>query len=840
MPKTGHYRSYLALYLAALLPIVLFAIGITLAIGFRERNALEATALSKVREIAGGIDRYVAAQLKAAEVMAAVGALRRDDLQAFYDLAARLKDENPGWSTVVLSNASGQQLINLSRPFESQLAGVSDKDSFAEVLAVRTPVIGNLAERGLVTGDIFIPIRVPVLDGDQVRYVITIALNPRELSKMFELSDAPPDWVGAVVDHNGRLLARSVLASELVGRKATSAALDAIKKGTQGLYDGRTLEGLDTVFAFYTSPLTGWSVHYAVPRSTYNAPLRSLLWIVGLCAAAAVISAFILFSILSREAARQRAEQVTREKDSQFRVLAEAMPNHVWTSLPDGSLDWFNEQTYNFSRAKPGELDGQGWAKLVHPEDLPAAAKHWAAALATGNPYETEFRLRRHDGVFRWHVARAVPILGTSGGIIRWVGTNTDIEEQKNTAEALAQLNDNLEHLVEERSIELVRTQEELRQSQKMEALGNLTGGIAHDFNNLLQLISGNLELVARDVAGNGNTERRIRNAMTGVSRGAKLASQLLSFGRRQPLEPKVVNLGRLIGGIDDLLRRALGEEIEIETVIAGGLWNAFVDPNNMENALINLAINARDAMGGKGKLTIEANNAFLDAEYSKNNSEATPGQYVLVAVSDTGSGISRENVERVFEPFFTTKPEGKGSGLGLSMVYGFVKQSHGHIKIYSEVGHGTTIKLYLPRSLLTAEAPLQPEIVSPSRGNESILVVEDDDEVRDTAVATLRDLGYHVLEANNAKSALTVIENGAQIDLLFTDVVMPGKLRSPELARLAKTRLPRLAVLFTSGYTENAIVHGGKLDEGVELLSKPYSREALATRIRGVLKKRV
>ena len=840
MPKKGHYNSYLTLYLAALLPIVLFAIGITLVIGFREQSALEATASAKVREIASGIDRYVAAQLKAAEVIAEVGALRRDDLQTFYEFASRLKTDNPGWSTVVVSDPSGQQLINLARPFGSQLAGVSDKESFQEVLTSRSPVIGNLAEQGLITGDIFVPIRVPVLDGSGLKYVITIALNPRQLSKLFEIADAPPDWVGAVVDHNGRLLARSVLASEFVGRKATGVALEAIKTSTQGIYHGRTLEGLDTVFAFYTSPLTGWSVHYAVPRATYNAPLRKLLWILGLCGAAAVISAFLLFSILSREAARQRAEQARREKDAEFRVLADAMPNHVWTSLPDGSLDWFNEQTYNYSKAKLGELDGQGWAQLVHPDDLPAAAKRWAAALGAGKSYQTEFRLRRHDGVFRWHVARAVPIFGASGEITRWVGTNTDIEEQKSTADALAQLNDNLELLVEERSTELVRTQEELRQSQKMEALGNLTGGVAHDFNNLLQLISGNLELVAREVAGNEKMERRIRNAMTGVARGAKLASQLLSFGRRQPLEPKTVNLGRLVGGIDDLLRRALGEEIEIETVIAGGLWNAFVDLNNVENALINLAINARDAMDGKGKLTIEASNAFLDTEYVKRNSEATPGQYVLIAVSDTGSGISPEVLKKVFEPFFTTKPDGKGSGLGLSMVYGFVKQSHGHIKIYSEVGYGTTIKLYLPRSMQAEEIPILPEAASPTGDNESILVVEDDDEVRETAVATLRDLGYHVLEANNAQNALTIIENGARIDLLFTDVVMPGSLRSPELARLAKTRLPRLAVLFTSGYTQNAIVHGGKLDAGVELLSKPYTREALANRIRSILTNRV
>jgi len=713
----------LALYLAALLPIVIFAIGITLVIGFREQSALEATALAKVREIAGGIDRYVAAQLKAAEVMAETEALGRDDLRTFYEFAARLKKENPGWSTVVVSDPSGKQLINLARPFGSQLAGVSDTESFQKVLAGKAPVIGNLAEKGLIMGDVFVPIRVPVLDGKKVKYVITIALNPRQLSKLFELSDAPTDWIGAIVDHNGRLLGRSVLASELVGKKATGVALEAIKHSTQGVYGGRTLEGLDTVFAFYTSPLTGWSVHYAVPRAAYNAPLRNLLWIIGLCGAAAVMFAFVLFSILSREAARQRDEQLAREKDAEFRVLAEAMPNHVWTALPNGSLDWFNEQTYNYSKAKRGGLDGQGWADLVHPEDLPAAAEHWATALGSGSPYQTEFRLRRHDGIFRWHVARAVPILDAKGKITRWVGTNTDIEEQKGTAEALAHLNDNLERMVEERSTELLRTQEELRQSQKMEALGNLTGGIAHDFNNLLQLISGNLELVARAIAGNEKAEGRIRNAMTGVSRGAKLASQLLSFGRRQPLEPKIVNLGRLIGGIDDLLRRALGEEIKIETVIAGGLWNAFVDPNNVENALINLAINARDAMNGKGNLTIEASNAFLDAEYARSNSESTPGQYVLIAVSDTGSGMAPELLDHVFEPFFTTKPEGKGSGLGLSMVYGFVKQSQGHIKIYSEVGHGTTIKLYLPRSLLTEEVPVQPDAVSPSGGNESIFV---------------------------------------------------------------------------------------------------------------------
>jgi PAS domain S-box-containing protein len=533
-----------------------------------------------------------------------------------------------------------------------------------------------------------------------------------------------------------------------------------------------------------------------------------------------------------------KAKQALRESEAKFRTFAQAMPNQVWTSPPDGLLDWFNDQVYLYCGAAPGELDGQGWVSIVHPDDVAVAAESWATSLSSGKPYESEFRLCRKDGLYRWHIARALPIYGPAGDITRWIGTNTDIEDQKNTAEALAHLNETLEQRVEERTAELLTAQDALRQSQRMESLGNLTGGVARDFNNLLQVISGNLQLLARDVAGNDKAERRVQNAMSGVSRGAKLASQLLSFGRRQPLAPRVVNIGRFIREIDDLIRRALGDEIEIETVIGGGLWNTLIDPNNVENAILNLAINARDAMNGNGKLTIEAGNAWLDHEYAKINPDVTPGQYVLLAVTDTGCGIAPEIIDHVFEPFFSTKPEGKGSGLGLSMVYGFVKQSNGHIKIYSELEQGTTIKLYLPRSTEPEDKLVEVESGPVEGGRESILVVEDDEEVRDTTIATLHDLGYRVLKANDAQSALNVIESGLSIDLLFTDVVMPGTLRSPELARKARERLPNIAVLFTSGYTENAIVHGGRLDAGVELLPKPYTREALAHKIRSVLAK--
>lgn len=396
----------------------------------------------------------------------------------------------------------------------------------------------------------------------------------------------------------------------------------------------------------------------------------------------------------------------------------------------------------------------------------------------------------------------------------------------------LAESNRRLASEIEERT----RVESMLVQAQKMEAIGNLTGGVAHDFNNLLQVVSGNLQLLSRDVAGNDKAQLRIEKAMAGVARGSHLASQLLAFGRRQPLEPKVVNVGRLIRDMDDLLRRTLGEAIEIETVISGGLWNTLVDPANLENAILNLAINSRDAMDGHGKLTIEAGNAFLDDSYVTGQPDVVAGQYVMVAVSDTGSGMSAEVMAQVFEPFFSTKPPGKGTGLGLSMVYGFVKQSGGHIRIYSEPGQGTTLKLYLPRSMQAEDIPAEADNGPVVGGRETILVVEDDEAVRDTVITMLEELGYRVLRAPDAQSALVVIESGVSVDLLFTDVVMPGALRSTDLARKVRERLPQISVLFTSGYTENAIVHGGRLDGGVNLLSKPYTRDALARKIRQVL----
>jgi signal transduction histidine kinase/DNA-binding response OmpR family regulator len=411
-----------------------------------------------------------------------------------------------------------------------------------------------------------------------------------------------------------------------------------------------------------------------------------------------------------------------------------------------------------------------------------------------------------------------------------------ELRHRARAEEQLRRLNETLEARVVEAVAERRQAELALHQAQKMEAIGKLTGGVAHDFNNLLQVVSGNLQLLAKDLAGDARAERRVNNALAGVARGAKLASQLLAFGRRQPLEPRVINVGRLVGDMDDMLRRTLGDGVQIQTVAPEALWTTFADPAQLENALLNLAINARDAMDGQGRLVLEVANVSIDSCDARAHADVQPGDYVMLAVTDTGSGMTPDVLAQVFEPFFSTKPEGKGTGLGLSMVYGFVKQSGGHARIDSEPGQGTTVRLYLPRTH-EVEDLSRPVLNGPVKGGaETILVTEDDDGVRTTVVETLSDLGYRVLTARDAASALAVVESGAAVDLLFTDVVMPGELKSSEMARLARERLPGLAVLFTSGYTDDAIMHDGRLDAGVELLSKPYTREALALKVRHVL----
>ena len=579
----------------------------------------------------------------------------------------------------------------------------------------------------------------------------------------------------------------------------------------------------------------------------------------------------------------------------------------------------------------------------MHPDDLPAMIANWQAALAGGTTYQNEMRVRRADGTYRWHLARALPIRNDEGEIIRWIGTNTDIEDLKMAEASLARLNATLEEQITERTADrdrvwrnsqdiigifdqrgvirqispsvtrilgwtpetmtgrslstylqngestdcrdgfvpcdsryrcadggfrwitwtstredglvystgrdvtaereaaeaLAEAQEALRQSQKMEAVGQLTGGIAHDFNNMLAVVIGSLDLLGRRIGeGDARTRRYVDTAMEGARRAAFLTERLLAFSRQQPLQPQPIDPNKLVSGMSDLLTHSLGAAVRLETVLAAGMWRVSVDANQLENAILNLAVNARDAMPEGGRLTIETQNAYLDERYVEPHIGVPAGQYALIAVTDTGSGMPADVIAKAFDPFFTTKAVGKGTGLGLSQVYGFVKQSGGHVKIYSEAGNGTTVKIYLPRLVGPAsdvEASTRPRATPRGDRAEVILVVDDEPAVRQLSVDALTELGYRVLEAEGGESALQMLDQHPEIVLLFTDVVMPG-MNGRKLADEARRRRPSLKLLFTTGYTRNAVVHNGVLDPDVDLIGKPFTIDALAAKLRTVL----
>jgi PAS domain S-box-containing protein len=629
---------------------------------------------------------------------------------------------------------------------------------------------------------------------------------------------------------------------------------------------------------------------------------------------------------------RRVAEIAAAQSASQFQIFAQTLPNHVWTAPPNGRLDWFNNRMYDYCGLTEKDLRGTGWTQIVHPDDIGQASTQWANAVEQGSPYEVEFRLRGTDGTYRWFLSRAVPITAADGGIDRWVGTNTDIDDRKlaetkyaadrdriwslsremmlicdlagnivavnpsasrilgwseaemagstlgqfvhpddvqRTAAEVGKLaagantlsfvnryktkeghykalswtavpDGQLIHGVARDITQQLATEEALRQAQKMEAVGQLTGGIAHDFNNLLQGISGSLDIIQRRVTqGRFNElERFISGAVKSTNRAAALTHRLLAFSRRQPLDARPLRANPLITSMEDMLRRTLGERIEFEIVLSGGLWQTMCDSNQLENAILNLVINARDAMPNGGKLTVETGNAHLDASYVFNKNELKAGQYVCISVSDTGTGMSADTITKAFEPFFTTKPIGQGTGLGLSMIYGFARQSEGAAVIYSEIGRGTTVKLYLPRhrgKSVEDEPTMPSRDAHVARENEVVLVVEDEPVVRGLIVELLNELGFQALEAADGPAGLAVLQSKQPIDLLITDVGLPG-LNGRQIADAARQWRPNLRVLFMTGYAENAVISAGLLEPGMSMITKPFSIDGLAARISGIL----
>lgn len=549
---------------------------------------------------------------------------------------------------------------------------------------------------------------------------------------------------------------------------------------------------------------------------------------------------------ISDEKAAQAAQWETAER---YRLAVKATNDAIWDwNLSANTVQW-NEaiQTafgYNQEEVVP---TGDWWIEHIHPDDRSRIDRSIHEVIdGTDNHWADEYRFLTADGGHVYVYDRGFVIRNEDGTAVRMIGAMLDLTERRRAEHALRHLNEELEKRVAEEVTERAKAEEALRQAQKMEAVGQLTGGIAHDFNNLLTIVTGNIDMADRTLRSsedpNPRLQRALANALKGAERATALTQRLLAFSRRQPLEPKSLDADRLVSGMSDLLQRALGETVKLEIVTSPGLWRVEADPNQLESAILNLSVNARDAMPQGGTLTIETANTRLDEAYSSEHAEVAPGQYVVIAVTDTGCGMSKETVSRVFEPFFTTKDVGKGTGLGLSMVYGFTKQSGGHVKIYSEEGHGTTAKIYLPR--LVSDVQIDAEAdndrsIELSGSRETILVVEDDDDVRAYTVDCLRELGYRVEQAHDGPTALRLFEAEeiGPVDLLFTDVVMPG-MTGRELADQVRKDHPQVKVLYTSGYTRNAIVHGGRLDEGVEMISKPFTFQSLARKIADVLEK--
>jgi len=636
----------------------------------------------------------------------------------------------------------------------------------------------------------------------------------------------------------------------------------------------------------------------------------------------------------------ERRAKALRVSEARYRTLTETLPQLVWTCLPDGSCDYLSRQWVDYTGVPEHEQLGVRWLDVLYPDDRDRTLAHWMGAVAGRHAYDVDFRIRRHDGVYRWFKARATPVLNEAGVTAYWFGTCTDIQTIVETRELQARLQAVLERQVAERTAErdgvwnasgdlmavvgadgflrlinpawsrvlgwsddqllltpflslqheddraastaimeqlargeavashecrlrtmagehrLIawsstpgngtihmvgrdltdqrRVEDALRQSQKMEAIGQLTAGIAHDFNNMLTGVIGGLDIVRRRIADRraDGLERFIDAATSSAQRAAALTHRLLAFSRRQSLDTKPLDVNELVGSMGDLLARSIGEGIRLDLRLGNDLPVAKADRNQLESALLNLAINARDAMPDGGRLTIETGVANLGARHASRLEGPKPGRYVMLTVSDTGTGMRPEVLAKVYDPFFTTKPAGEGTGLGLSMVHGFINQTGGHIRIHSQPGRGTSVQLYLPVAEPADETVAEAGGDMPRGAGETVLVVEDDPSVRMLVLEVLRDLGYTAREAADAKEAMPILTSDQRIDLMVSDVGLPG-INGRQLAVMARHHRPGLKVLFMTGYAESAAVRSGFLDEGMEMIVKPFALDLLATKIR-------
>jgi PAS domain S-box-containing protein len=550
-------------------------------------------------------------------------------------------------------------------------------------------------------------------------------------------------------------------------------------------------------------------------------------------------SVSLLSAIASALRSRQRQFEMRdrlqelRESEAKFQAITNSIDHMVWSARPDGFHDYYNQRWYDYTGMPEGSTYGAGWNDMFHPDDQERAWAAWEHSLATGDPYHIEYRLKHRSGEYRWVLGRAQPVQNEAGDIVRWYGTCTEIQEIVEARDVLSRNREDLERMVEERTAALQSANEHLRQSQKMEAVGQLTGGIAHDFNNMLTGIIGAMDIMKRRIAaGRFEDLSRFMDAATqSATRAAGLTQRLLAFSRRQSLDSKPIDINHLVLSLDDLLRRTITEQIDLQIAVGEDVPPGIADANQLESAILNLAINARDAMPDGGKLTVETKLVELDEAYVATRPDIKPGHYVMVAVSDTGVGMAPDLIDKVVEPFFTTKPIGQGTGLGLSMVYGFARQSGGQVRIHSRPGEGTSVKIYLPAAQVEPEVAAPTAAAVPVGGGQTVLVVEDDASVRLLVREVLEEMGYITLEAADAPAAIPILSSDTHLDLMVSDVGLPG-MNGRQLAEVARQHRAELPILFITGYAENAAIRAGFLGTNMSMITKPFSLEELAHKI--------
>ena len=888
---------------ALVLPGLVFAGVLVERIARVERARSEEAATAAALRAAEALDRELANLTAALRALATSPALLSGDLVAF-SVQARTLAASLG-QNFVLSEPSGRQLVNTRLPDGARLPDMAAGAALRRAVDTRTTVASNLFI-GASNNSLSVVVMHPVVAGDQVAYVLAISLQPLYLSGIMTAQGLPPGWRASVVDGEGRIIARSENAEAFLGQ-AAPASMQAPSQD-RDLRLGVPLDGERVLMAEQRLRLADWFVGVSVSVPTIEAPLRATLRWLSVTGFVAVAIAALMAWQLARSVAgplhrlaragsalaaglpvlgvrssiaevdsvsralvgatqelRERARALAAER-AQLAAVIETVPVGLMIADAEGRIAAGNARLDTILRHRPAPEGGVGAAPdwtATHADGRPVlpAENPMARVLAGEQAASLQCLYQRGNAEPFWINVDAAPILNGQGAVTGGVAAVLDIDEVMRARDAQTRFSERLEDQVAERTAAAeaanqrlrdemaarAAAEEQLHQAQKMEAVGQLTGGIAHDFNNLLTIVIGSLDLLRRR-AEDDRSKRLMDNALDGATRAATLTARLLAFSRRQPLLPQAVDLNRLVTGMSDLLHRTLGT-VQLETVLAGGVWSVHADPNQLENALLNLAVNARDAITNaasldparaQGRLVIATGNVALGADFAPHDPEFVPGDYARVSVTDTGTGMPPEVVARAFEPFFTTKPQGQGTGLGLSQVHGFVKQSGGLVSIETREApgpdQGTTVAIHLPR--FVAE-PAQPEVAAPvvevGTGGLTVLIVEDDAGVRRFSVEALRELGHVVLETGNGGEALRLLDAHPEIDVLLTDVLLPA-MDGPRLAEAARKLRPGLPVLFASGYTGSEGSNDGLLPHGAPLLQKPYTVQALSAKLREVV----